>query len=204
MGEYLSPGVYVEETPSGIKPIEGVGTSTGAFVGIAEKGPIGVATLISSWGQFEKIFGGYLPNAYLAYAVNQFFKENGTRCYVVRTCSYGEDRKTKKAVCAKGILKSAGKDLINVWALSEGEWGNKISVEIPKPDKNEAEKKLFKLIVKYEKKLGKYNEGKEELPVVESFEHLTIADVEDEINKKSAYIWIDVLPKPDELKDIVH
>lgn len=37
MDEYPSPGVYVEEKSSGVKPIEGVGTSTGAFVGIAEK-----------------------------------------------------------------------------------------------------------------------------------------------------------------------
>jgi phage tail sheath protein FI len=34
MPEYLSPGVYVEEVPSTIKPIVGVSTSTPAFVGI--------------------------------------------------------------------------------------------------------------------------------------------------------------------------
>jgi phage tail sheath protein FI len=34
MPEYLSPGVYVEEVPSAIKPIAGVSTSTAAFVGI--------------------------------------------------------------------------------------------------------------------------------------------------------------------------
>ena len=31
---YTAPGVYVEETPSAIKPIAGVGTSTAAFLGI--------------------------------------------------------------------------------------------------------------------------------------------------------------------------
>src|SRR4051812_33140776 len=31
---YLSPGVYVEEVPSAIKPIAGVGTSTAGFVGL--------------------------------------------------------------------------------------------------------------------------------------------------------------------------
>jgi hypothetical protein len=34
---YLSPGVYVEEVPSGAKPIEAVGTSTAAFVGSAPR-----------------------------------------------------------------------------------------------------------------------------------------------------------------------
>src|SRR5215831_3785864 len=39
MPEYLSPGVYVEEVPSAIKPIAGVSTSTAGFVGII-KGPV--------------------------------------------------------------------------------------------------------------------------------------------------------------------
>jgi hypothetical protein len=35
--KYLSPGKYIEEVPSGNKPIEGVGTSTAAFVGEAPR-----------------------------------------------------------------------------------------------------------------------------------------------------------------------
>jgi phage tail sheath protein FI len=34
MPTYLSPGIYVEETPSAVKPIAGVGTSTAAFLGV--------------------------------------------------------------------------------------------------------------------------------------------------------------------------
>jgi hypothetical protein len=34
MAQYLSPGVYVEETPSTRKPIAGVGTSTAGFIGM--------------------------------------------------------------------------------------------------------------------------------------------------------------------------
>jgi len=34
MPQYLSPGVYVEEVPSGAAPIAGVGTSTAAFIGV--------------------------------------------------------------------------------------------------------------------------------------------------------------------------
>ena len=33
MPQYLSPGVYVEEVPSAVKPIAGVGTSTAGFIG---------------------------------------------------------------------------------------------------------------------------------------------------------------------------
>jgi phage tail sheath protein FI len=34
MAQYLSPGVYVEEVPSSIKPIAGVSTSTAGFIGV--------------------------------------------------------------------------------------------------------------------------------------------------------------------------
>lgn len=34
MPQYLSPGVYVEEVPSAVQPIAGVGTSTAGFIGI--------------------------------------------------------------------------------------------------------------------------------------------------------------------------
>lgn len=34
MPQYLSPGVYVEEVPSAVRPIAGVGTSTAGFIGI--------------------------------------------------------------------------------------------------------------------------------------------------------------------------
>ena len=39
MPEYLAPGVYVEEIERGPKPIEGVATSTAAFLGETERGP---------------------------------------------------------------------------------------------------------------------------------------------------------------------
>ena len=34
MPSYMSPGVYVEEVPSGSAPIAGVGTSTAGFIGV--------------------------------------------------------------------------------------------------------------------------------------------------------------------------
>jgi len=35
--ERRPPGVYIEETPAGARPIEGVGTSTAGFVGASPK-----------------------------------------------------------------------------------------------------------------------------------------------------------------------
>ena len=51
MAEYLSPGVYVEEFDSGVKAMEGVGTSTAGFIGLAEKGPVR-----GNFNQFHKMF----------------------------------------------------------------------------------------------------------------------------------------------------
>jgi phage tail sheath protein FI len=50
------PGVYVEEISVGVKSIEGVDTSTAAFVGVTERGPK-LATLISSYADFTANFG---------------------------------------------------------------------------------------------------------------------------------------------------
>lgn len=58
MAEYLSPGVYVEEFESGAKPMEGVGTSTAGFIGLAERGPvIGIPQLITNFADFQRTYG---------------------------------------------------------------------------------------------------------------------------------------------------
>jgi len=49
MPEYLAPGVYVEETSFRAKSIEGVGTSTTAFVGPTRRGPVGAALARPNW-----------------------------------------------------------------------------------------------------------------------------------------------------------
>ncbi len=194
MPEYLSPGVYVEEVSSGVKPIEGVGTSTGAFVGITEKGPIGQAELVPNWTQFVKIFGNFIPDYYLAHAVYQFFKEGGTRCYIVRTCHYENivDPRTKTAKFSTEILKDASdKESIFVSALSEGKWGDRIWVET-KNYTGKPEDKKFNLMVKIEKEKSKYEPAdKKQYDLVESFDGLTIADAEESINGNSSYIKIE-------------
>lgn len=175
MGQYLSPGVYVEEVPSGAKPIEGVGTATGAFVGFAEKGHIGLAKEIANWTQFVNTFGGYIPNGYLAYAVNQFFSEGGTRCFVVRTCHYTDITKaiSKTSASSTATLNdSDDKATIKVMAFSDGKWGDDISVDVA------ATATDFSLSIKYKGD-------------VESFDKLTIDNVEDIVNGKSAYITVD-------------
>src|SRR5262247_1491597 len=62
MAEYLSPGVYVEEIDAGPKPIEGVSTSTAGAVGVTARGPTsGKPELVTSFAEFTRKFGGFLP-----------------------------------------------------------------------------------------------------------------------------------------------
>src|SRR5215204_931359 len=92
MPTYLTPGVYVEEVPSASKPIEGVGTSISAFVGLAPGGPVNTPMRISNWSQFAKIYGDpeqpdngpFMEGAYLAHSVYGFFMNGGALCWIVR------------------------------------------------------------------------------------------------------------------------
>lgn len=125
MAEYLSPGVYVEEFDSSPRAIEGVGTSTGGFVGMAVKGPtIGAPSLVTSFADFQRQFGGFLSEythgeyRYLAYSVEQFFANGGTRCYISRV------------VPEDASLATAKKGILSMRAANEGKWGNRILVSL--------------------------------------------------------------------------
>ena len=193
MAQYLSPGVYVEEKSSGVKPIEGVGTSTGAFVGIAEKGPVGEAVQIANWTQFVNKFGGYISNGNLAFAVNQFFTEGGTRCFVVRTCHYENITKYNSMTSRPAVATLMDGEVtpgpsLGLIANSDGEWGGDISVEVKEAsdpalhaDPTATPPILttgFKLVVNY-------GDEKE----IEIFDDLTMENVVDEV--VSDYITVD-------------
>ncbi|MEA3037507.1 MAG: uncharacterized protein QOE79_20 [Sphingomonadales bacterium] len=84
MPEYLAPGVFIEEIERGPKPIEGVATSTTAFLGETERGPL-KPTFITGYGEFLRQFGDvYGPGKYVPYAVKSFFDNGGRRAYIAR------------------------------------------------------------------------------------------------------------------------
>lgn len=90
MSEYLSPGVYVEETSFRSKMIEGVSTSTFGMVGQSLTGPTGGRPeVLTSFGEFERTYGGLedLPSGspnYSALAARAFFNNGGKRLYFAR------------------------------------------------------------------------------------------------------------------------
>lgn len=128
MSEYLSPGVYVEEFDNGVKAMEGVSTSTAGFVGRSVRGPVeGRPTLITSIPDFTRKFGSYLANdvkdRYLAYAVEQFFANGGSSCYVVRVANASD-------TVAKYVNKDKEEEAtLIISASSVGTWGNELKIK---------------------------------------------------------------------------
>ena len=114
MAQYLAPGVYVEEVSYSAPTIEGVGTTTTGFAGPTLTGPVGglayggstaagaatagVPQLLTSFGDFQNIYGGYQnltlgagspTTNYMAMAVKAFFDNGGATLYVSRVYAPG-------------------------------------------------------------------------------------------------------------------
>ncbi|MFI6327412.1 phage tail sheath family protein [Micromonospora chersina] len=94
MPTYFSPGIYVEEVPSGARPIGPVGTSTAAFVGLAPNrtARVNEAVAVNSWSEFLRLYadGDNLESTPLARAVFGFLDNGGTRCWVVNVGEGGQ------------------------------------------------------------------------------------------------------------------
>lgn len=117
MVNYLHPGVFIQEVPSA-RSIQGVSTSVAAFVGLTEKGPTNVPTLLTSWNAYVRQFGAFAWSSFVSWAVYEFFLEGGTACYVVRS----DPGNGKAATTTLGGTQ--------ISAASPGTWGNGISVSI--------------------------------------------------------------------------
>jgi hypothetical protein len=143
---YLSPGVYVEERDTGIKPIQAVGTSMAAFVGITaeaskkridqetgervpEESCLNKAILISNWTEFTTYFGGFMDGAFLPDAVYGYFSNGGGPCYVTSLRALTDVDQESSAASAE--IPSTGKaTCFKVTATMAGPAGNNLKVTI--------------------------------------------------------------------------
>src|SRR6266446_5559638 len=78
------PGVYVQEVPSGVRTIVGVGTSIGMFLGTARKGPMYEPVRCTNYTDFVRTFSDDTTAGQLVNYVKLFFLNGGTDCYVMR------------------------------------------------------------------------------------------------------------------------
>jgi len=139
MPEYLHPGVYIEEIERGPRPIEGVPTSTTAFLGETERGTL-TPTLVTSYKDYQRWFGGVFDKScYMPNAAAGFFENGGKRLYVSRITGPG------------GI--PASKDIgggFMATAVGPGAWGLRVWIKVLEgstPDKDN--NKGFRLQLAY-------------------------------------------------------
>jgi phage tail sheath protein FI len=173
MPEYLAPGVYLEEFEIGAKPIEGVSTSTLGILGETERGPV-VPKLVTTFEDFRRMYGNYIPYSYLPNALEGFFANGGKRCYVGRIIGKGTKtasisfagagsvpKESPKKAAEKGTSdkgtdqpapdkkKSADTSQFVLTATGPGEWGNRIAVQIEDAGLAARNPELYKMKVVY-------------------------------------------------------
>jgi hypothetical protein len=108
MTTYNRPGVYVNELPLAAAPINGAlaATAAGAVIGAFPQGPDNV-TLVTSWYDFVKKFGGYSKSYPATFAVGSFFKNGGTELYVKRILPAAAKKVAKVTIPSAPISASA-------------------------------------------------------------------------------------------------
>ncbi len=142
---YASPGVYVEEVHNAVRPIQAVGTSLPAFIGITEEaslkrvnprtGSVRVLesclqkpVLVANWTQFTRTFGGFTDGVYLPDAVYAHFTNGGGACYVVSIRALKE---SDAAVAAKATISGAkSRDAFSITAKVAGSGGNNLVLSV--------------------------------------------------------------------------
>ena len=117
------PGVYVEEIPSGVRTIANVATSITAFVGKAVRGPVSDPQTITSFADFERLFGGLRRDFPLGYAVRDFFVNGGAVAIIVRVYKPTANKSGKAVLDIKDL---------KLEAANEGVWGTKLRARIDK------------------------------------------------------------------------
>ena len=128
MEEYGCLEVYEEGFDDSIKAMEGVSTSTAGFIGLTQRGPTeGKPILVTSFLEYQHIFGDYLPNTYkeqryLPYSVEQFFQNGGSNAYIMRVCANTDTCAISEIICGNNILTLKAKNV--------GVWGNNLEVKL--------------------------------------------------------------------------
>src|SRR3979490_2278147 len=77
-------GIEVEEERGPDQNITRLGTARTAFVGRTLRGPVDRPIFITSFAEFQHVFGGLWQPSPLGYAVEQFFDNGGREALIVR------------------------------------------------------------------------------------------------------------------------
>lgn len=119
---YQSPGVYIEEVPSGPQPIAAASTSVVAILGTTRKGPVLAPTRVTGWSDFVRTFGDATARSRTAESVFGFFENGGPAAWVVRV-----DPSSSASWIVRDVSGAAS---FTISASSPGTWGNALTVGV--------------------------------------------------------------------------
>ena len=88
MPEFLSSRILIQEEPPRLRSLPSLPTAVLAAVGITERGPVRVPTLVTSFDEFVNIYGGFIAAGELALQVRQFFLGGGRQAWISRVVHY--------------------------------------------------------------------------------------------------------------------
>jgi hypothetical protein len=188
---YTAPGVYVEEVPSSQKVLSAAPTAIAAFVGFTERAPSddpqdpdGLAPrLVTSWSQFEKLYGGFAPGCVLPLSVYGYFANGGSIAYICRV-PHTEPAGQPARLELPAADRSLGQPLVVESIEPDARLTIQIDTEEPASDAPEDEPAPFTLSI---------IEGG---VVVESFPNLNFStgdrNVKTVVNKTSTKVKVDV------------
>lgn len=135
MAVYQSPGVYIEEIPSGARPIEGAATSVAAFVGPATRGPAGEAQPIGKLDDYKALYGDITSeDDAMGLAVQAFYLNGGKKAYICRLAGSLSDAASVSVLGQGTGGVNTALPVLVFSASSVGDWGNDLFIRIVKPD----------------------------------------------------------------------
>jgi hypothetical protein len=107
--DLLASKVITTEAAPGIRTLPALATAVLGICGISERGPMGVATLCTSFEDFVQKFGGDFANSAAVLQVRGFFQGGGQFLVFTRTCHYTDINTPATATATTGTktLKTA-------------------------------------------------------------------------------------------------
>lgn len=121
---YQSPGVYIEEVPSGPQPIAAASTSVAAVLGTTRKGPVLSPTRVTSWSDYVRVFGPATARGVTAESVFGFFENGGPAAWIVRV-----DPSTAAEWTIRDGQGAPATSFVAT-AASPGAWANAVSLRV--------------------------------------------------------------------------
>ena len=112
----VSPGVFTREKDLSFLP-QGIGEIGAALIGSAVKGPAFVPTQVSSFQEFQQVFGGLTEDSYLPYTAQAYLEDAGTAT-IVRIL--GKDGYTLENPIALTVSSSHGSKVVAVLHPTHG------------------------------------------------------------------------------------